>query len=140
MMQQKREYKYAPDEKGTKSPGNRGAAINFLSYTVLIGLEIILVGIILFLWAQDMLTGTEAVAYFLLGLGGLLFFDTMLRYIWRGPRIFTFSRIVISLVFLSGGGAVLGGIGTWWPLIIILAGAAVLLNALLTLIRGSKTG
>jgi hypothetical protein len=134
MMERMREYKYQPDEKGVK-PAERKTANTFLSYTVVVGLEIILVGVILFLWAQDVLTDMQAVAYFLLAMGGLLFLDTMVRYIVRGPRIFTFLRIVLSLVFLSGGGAVLGGIGTWWPLIIILAGAAVLLNALLTFIR-----
>jgi hypothetical protein len=138
-MEQKREYKYAPAEKGAKS-ADRRTAYTLLSYTVLIGLEIILLGVILFLWAQDVISDRETLAYFLLGMGGIFFLDTMTRYILRGPRIFTFFRITVSLVFLSAGGAVLGGIGTWWPLIIILAGAAVLLNALLTLIRGIKTG
>jgi hypothetical protein len=134
MMERRREYKDEQDEKGFK-PVNKTRRSSFMSYTVLIGLEIILVGIVLFLWAQDVLTDKETLAYFLLGLGGIFFIDTIMRYARLGPRTFMWCRITISLVLLSAGGAVLGGIGTWWPLIIILIGAAFLLNAFLTIMR-----
>jgi hypothetical protein len=134
MMEQRREYNYEPDEKRAK-PVKRTMRSSFMSFTILIGLEVILLGVVLFLWAQDVLTDKETLAYFLLGLGGIFFFDTMTRYARLGPRTFMGCRITISLVLLSAGGAVLGGIGTWWPLIIILIGAALLLNAFLTIIR-----
>jgi hypothetical protein len=122
--------------------GERGGKIireprrrNLISYSLFIGLEIILLGVILFLWAQDVLSEKETLAYFLLGLGGIFFFDTMARYARLGPRTFMWCRITISLIVLSAGGAVLGGIGTWWPLIIILVGVGLLLNSLLNFLR-----
>jgi hypothetical protein len=117
-------------ERGVKlmKETRRGA---FMYYSVLIGLEIVLLGVILFLWAQDVLTAKETLAYYLLGLGGLFFLDTVSRYARLGTRTFMLCRITVSLVVLSAGGAILGGIGSWWPLIIILVGAGMLINALL---------
>jgi hypothetical protein len=42
---------------------------------------------------------------------------------------------MFALLMLSAGGAVLGGIGSWWPLIVILVGVGILLNALLSLLK-----
>jgi len=135
MFEKKRELQY--DESGERGfkPVNKTRRSSFVSYTVFIGLEIILLGVILFLWAQDVLSEKETLAYFLLGLGGIFFFDTMARYARLGPRTFMWCRITISLIVLSAGGAVLGGIGTWWPLIIILVGVGLLLNSLLNVMR-----
>lgn len=135
MYERKGDYKYEePGERGgkiTKEPRRR----SLISYSLFIGLEIVLLGVILFLWAQDVLSEKETLAYFLLGLGGIFFFDTMARYARLGPRTFMWCRITISLIVLSAGGAVLGGIGTWWPLIIILVGVGLLLNSLLNFLR-----
>ncbi|MBM3155672.1 MAG: hypothetical protein FJ004_00100 [Chloroflexi bacterium] len=134
MTERRCEFKYEPDEKGAKVV-NRSGRRNFMSFSVLIGLEIILLGVVLFLWAQDILSDKETLAYFLLGLGGIFLLDAIARYARLGPRSLMWCRITVSLVLLSAGGAVLGGIGTWWPLIIILIGAALLLNSLLTFFR-----
>ena len=99
------------------------------SLMIFSGLFWVIVGIVLLLWAQDLATWDEALSYFLLGLGGVFLLDTVSRYI-QGPRTFMTFRITISLLFLSSGLAVLIGISSWWPLIPILFGVGILLNAL----------
>jgi len=101
------------------------------SYSVIIGLELVLLGVILFLWEQDKLSVDEVVGYFLLGMGAISFFDTMARYAQLAPRRFMCCRITMALLLLSAGGAVLGGIGAWWPLIVILVGVGILINTLI---------
>jgi hypothetical protein len=101
------------------------------SLTLFVGLFWVIVGIVLLLWAQDLATWREALSYFLLGVGGVFFIDTMLRYT-VGPRSFMGLRLSTSLLFLSAGGALLAGIGSWWPLLPILVGLSILFNMLLS--------
>ncbi len=104
---------------------------SFMSFGMSLGLVLVLLGVVLFLFTQDVLSGKEVGAYFLLGLGAILFIDVVVRYAQPGRRFFMGCRITTSLVLLAAGGAVLGGIGDWWPLIIILVGAGLLINTLL---------
>ncbi len=103
----------------------------FMSFSMFVGLVLILLGVVLFLLTQDVLSYREVLAYFLLGLGAIFFIGVMARYAQPSRRSFMWCRITTSLVILSAGGAVLGGIGEWWPLIVILVGAGLLINTLL---------
>jgi len=105
------------------------------SYGMIVGLELLLIGVILFLWARDVLSVRETLAYFLFGMGSISLFDTVARYARLAPRRFMWCRLMLAFLLLSAGGAVLGGIGAWWPLIVILVGVGILLNALLSLVR-----
>jgi len=104
---------------------------DFMSFGMFLGLVLLLLGVVLFLSTQDVLSDKEVLAYFLLGLGAIFFIDVVARYAQLGRRSFMWCRTTTSLVLLSAGGAVLGGIGDWWPLIIILVGAGLLINTLL---------
>jgi hypothetical protein len=99
------------------------------------GLELLLVGVVLFLWARDALTVRETLACFFLGQSAIALFDIVARYLQLAPRRFMWFRIMFLFLMLSIGGAILGGIGAWWPLIIILVGVGILVNALLSLLR-----
>jgi len=105
------------------------------SYGMIVGLELVLIGVILFLWSRDVLSAKETLAYFLLGMGAISLFDVVARYLQLAPRRFMWCRLMFALLLLSAGGAVLGGIGSWWPLIVILVGVGLLLNALLSLLK-----
>ena len=105
------------------------------SYGMILGLELLLIGVILFLWARDVLSAKETLAYFLFGMGAISLFDTVARYAQFAPRRFMWCRLMFAFLLLSAGGAVLGGIGSWWPLIVILVGVGILLNALLSLLK-----
>jgi hypothetical protein len=102
-----------------------------MSFSTFVGLVLVLLGVVLFLLTQDVLSDTEVLAYFLLGLGVIFLIDTIARYVQPYRRSFMWCRLTTSLVLMSAGGAVLGGIGDWWPLIVILVGAGLLINALL---------
>jgi len=102
---------------------------------MIVGLELLVIGIVVFLWARDVLTVRETLAYFLFGMGAISLFDVLARYARLAPRRFMWCRLMLAFVLLSSGGAVLGGIGNWWPLILILVGVGILVNALLSLVR-----
>jgi len=105
------------------------------SYGILVGLELLLIGVILFLWARDILSVRETISYFLFGMGAISLLDVLARYAQLAPRRFMWCRLMLAFLWLSTGGAVLGGIGNWWPLILILVGVGILVNALLSLVR-----
>jgi hypothetical protein len=105
------------------------------SYGMILGLELLLIGVILFLWARDVLSVRETLSYFLFGMGAISLFDVVARYARLAPRRFMWCRLMFAFLLLSSGGAVLGGIGDWWPLILILIGVGILVNALLSFLR-----
>ena len=105
------------------------------SYSMVLGLELLVIGVVLFLWSRDVLTVRETLSYFLLGIGAISLFDVVARYLQLAPRSFMWCRLMFALLVLSTGGAVLGGIGDWWPLIVILVGVGILLNAMLGFLR-----
>ncbi len=105
------------------------------SYGMVLGLELLLIGVVLFLWARDVLSVRETLAYFLFGMGAISLFDVVARYAQLAPRRFMWCRLMFALLLLSAGGAVLGGIGAWWPLIVILVGVGILVNALLSFLK-----
>ena len=105
------------------------------SYSMIVGLELLVIGVVVFLWARDVLSVRETVAYFLFGIGVVSLFDVVARYIQLAPRRFMWCRLMLAFVLLSTGGAVLGGIKAWWPLIVILVGVGILVNAVLGFLK-----
>lgn len=105
------------------------------SYSMMMGLKLLLIGIILFLWAKDWLSDWDTLAYFLLGMGIISSLDVVVRYLHLAPRRFMWCRVMFTFILLSSGGAVLGGFSEWWPLIIILVGVGILVNAVLSFLK-----
>jgi hypothetical protein len=105
------------------------------SYSVVLGLQLLLIGVVLFLWARDVLTVRETLAYFLFGMGAISLFDVVARYLQLAPHRFMWCRLMFAFLMLSTGGAILGGFGAWWPLIVILVGVGILVNALLSYLK-----
>ena len=105
------------------------------SYGMIVGLELLVIGVVLFLWARDVLSVRETLSYFLFGMGAISLLDVSARYAQLAPRRFMWCRLMFAFLLLSSGGAILGGIGDWWPLIVILVGVGILLNALLSFLR-----
>jgi len=105
------------------------------SYGMIVGLELLVIGVVLFLWARDVLSVRETVAYFLFGIGAISLFDVVARYLQLAPLRFMWCRSMLAFVLLSSGGAVLGGIGSWWPLILILVGVGIIVNGLLSYLK-----
>jgi hypothetical protein len=118
------------EKKGVRVMKEKRGHSFITSVTVFVGLFLVLVGVVLLLWAQDIATWKETLAYFFLGLGAIFLLNTITHYV-SGPRSFMCIRLTNSLLFLSAGGAVLGGIASWWPLMPILVGVGILLNLLL---------
>ena len=94
------------------------------------GLILILLGVLLFLASQGILSWGSWWQYFLIGLGLIFLIDGVLRYQETSPGYFT-GRIITSVVLIGIGLMFIFGFSSWWPLILIAAGVVVLLTALL---------
>jgi hypothetical protein len=122
-------------EKGVRVMKEKRRYSFITSLSLALGLFLILIGVVLLLWAQDIATWDEALGYFFLGSGVIYLLDTTVHYV-MGPRSFMWYRLTTSFLFLSTGGAILGGIASWWPLIPILLGVGILLNLLINSMLG----
>ena len=98
---------------------------------VLGGISIILVGVLLFLASQGILSWDKWWQYLILGIGVLLLIDSVIRYPQEGSAGFRFGRLIAAVILIGVGAAFLLGAVAWWPLIIILVGVVVVVVALL---------
>ncbi len=93
------------------------------------GLILLLLGVIFLLAAQDVIPWGNWWKYFLIGLGGILIIQAIISYVHPAFRRLRLGRLVFGAVLVCIGLGLLGGFGTWWPLILIAIGLALLLNA-----------
>jgi hypothetical protein len=98
---------------------------------VLGGVVIILVGVLLFLASQGILSWDTWWQYLILGIGIILLVDSVIRYPQEGSAGFRFGRLIAGIVLIGVGAAFLLGAVAWWPLIIVVAGVVVVIVALL---------
>ena len=111
------------DEKGEKYRRDPFAAI-------FIGLIIIWAGLLWFLRGQGILVLGEWWQWFLVGLGGIFILDRLIRYASPVHRRPVFGRIVVGLILICIGISFIYGVQTWWPLIVIIIGAAIVIYAI----------
>lgn len=111
------------EEKGEKYRRDPFSAI-------LVGLIIIWIGALWFLRAKELLVSGEWWQWFLVGLGGIFILDRLIRYaspVYRRPM---FGRILFGLILIAIGVSFIYGIETWWPLIVVMVGIAVIVYAI----------
>jgi hypothetical protein len=98
---------------------------------VLGGVVIILVGVLLFLASQGILSWDTWWQYLILGIGIILLIDSVIRYPQEGSAGFRLGRLIAGIVLIGVGAAFLLGSVAWWPLIIVVVGVVVVVVALL---------
>ena len=95
------------------------------------GLILILLGVLLFMANQGILSWGDWWKYFLIGLGGIFLIDAAIRSGSGNFRGLVIGRIVSGFVLIAIGVFFLFGFSTWWPLILIVAGIAIIAAGLL---------
>lgn len=97
------------------------------------GLIIVFLGVSFLLSSLGIIGWSRWLAFFLFGLGCIFLVEVLIRYTvpacWRPCT----SKLVWGCVLAFIGGLFLIGSAIWWPLIIIVAGIAVLIRAVLKL-------
>ena len=92
------------------------------------GLILILLGVTFFLAAQDLISWDDWWKYFIIGLGVIFLIEVLVRYVKPAYRRPVFGRLIAGLILIAVGVAFIGGLGNWWPLILIVVGLAILFN------------
>ncbi len=100
------------------------------SHGILGGLIVITLGLLLFLANQGIIGWDIWWQYFLLGLGIVFLIDGGVRYLRGEPRAVLIGRLVPGLILMGIGITFLVGATAFWPVIIIAAGIAILISAL----------
>jgi hypothetical protein len=95
------------------------------------GVFLVLLGILLFLADRGILAWDKWWQFLILGIGIILLIDSLVRYQKDSAREFRIGRIVVAVILIGVGIAFLVGNATWWPLVIIVVGAAVIIGGLL---------
>jgi len=110
------------DEKGGKGLEEKYRRDPFTA--VLFGLILILAGVLWLLSSQNYIT--EWGYWFLIGLGSILIIERLARYTSPAYRRPMFGRVLIGLILICIGTALAYDMTTWWPLIVIIAGAGII--------------
>ena len=96
------------------------------------GMVLILLGVIFFMVQSEMfaVTWTNMWGLFLMGLGGLLILQAILRVFFPAYRRGTFGLIIGGLVLIAIGSIPFGGAdwAQWWPLGLVALGVALLIQ------------
>jgi O-antigen/teichoic acid export membrane protein len=94
------------------------------------GLLLVLLGVLLFLATQDILSWDKWWQYLIIGVGIILLADSLI-YRRGDVREFRIGRLIAGIILIGVGVAFLLGNVAWWPLVIILIGVAVIVSGLL---------
>ena len=95
------------------------------------GLILILLGVLLFMANQGILSWSDWWKYFLIGLGGIFLIDAAIRGASGNFRGLIMGRIVSGFVLIAIGVFFLFGFTTWWPIILIVVGIGIIAAGLL---------
>jgi hypothetical protein len=95
------------------------------------GVFLILLGVLLFLASQGILAWDKWWQFLIIGIGVILLIDSLIRYGKDSSRGFRIGRLIAAIVLIGVGVAFLLGNVTWWPLVIIVVGVAVIIGALI---------
>ena len=107
------------EEKGEKYRRDPFSAI-------FVGLIIIWAGVLWFLRAQEIIISGEWWQWFMVGLGGIFILDRLIRYASPVHRRPMFGRILVGLILICIGVSLIYGVETWWPLIVVIVGVAII--------------
>ena len=116
-----------PDDNESRRHGRRGGGLS----PIFIGLILILLGVLFFLSNQGIVGWGEWWKYFLIGLGGIFLVDAVIRSGQGDYRGFIMGRIISGFVLIGTGVLFLFGFTAWWPLVLIVAGIAIIATGLL---------
>lgn len=108
-----------PCEHGWRRRNGRGAPITG-------GLILILLGVLFLLTQMERISWQDWWAYFLVGLGGIFLVTGVAG---LSGRHSAGGRMVAGAVLIVIGGAHLLGLNVWWPYLLIVIGAAILISA-----------
>jgi hypothetical protein len=95
------------------------------------GLILILLGVLFLLTEMGRIGWADWWAYFLVGLGGILLLEALIRMFSAEGRKGASGKIIAGLILAVIGGAHLVGFEEWWPLILIAVGVGVLISGLI---------
>jgi Ca2+/Na+ antiporter len=131
-QRQEKQEKQEKDEKGREEKAEKGTEEKWrrdpLS-RIIFGLIVITVGILFLLASQDKIAWEDWWAYLLMSLGGIFILEVLLRSTMPAYRRPVFGRLIAGLVLIAIGAFNIYGLVSWWPLIIIGAGALILFSA-----------
>lgn len=97
---------------------------------VFAGLLLILLGVLLFLASQGIVSWDKWWQLFLIGLGVILLIDVFLRYSQDKARGFPMGRIIAAIVLIVIGVVFIISAVNWWPLVLVVVGVAILIGGL----------
>ena len=95
------------------------------------GVFLLLLGILLFLANQGTLAWDKWWQFLIIGIGIIFLIDSLIRYQKDSAREIRIGRLIAAIILIGVGIAFLVGNATWWPLVIILVGVAVIIGGLL---------
>ena len=121
------------DEKGEKNHGEKDGGEGVeekwrrdpLS-AIFFGLFVVVVGIFFLLAATDVIAWGEWWAFLLVGLGLVFITEAFVRYAMPAYRRPMFGRLLVGMILIAIGGGNIAGLETWWPLIVVIVGLAIL--------------
>jgi hypothetical protein len=92
------------------------------------GLLLILLGALFFATTQNWLSWDNWWRLFLVGLGVIFIIDALVRYLIPGARFGIFGRVIAGIILIVVGSAFYYRMETWWPLILVVIGVALLVR------------
>jgi hypothetical protein len=95
------------------------------------GVFLLLLGILLFLANQGILAWDKWWQFLIIGLGIIFLVDSLVRYQKDSAREVRIGELIAAIILIGVGIAFLVGNATWWPLVIILVGVAIIISGLL---------
>jgi phosphatidylserine synthase len=95
------------------------------------GVFLTLLGILLFLASRGILAWDRWWQFLIIGIGIILLIDSLVRYQKDSAREIRIGRLIVAIILIGVGIAFLVGNATWWPLVIIVVGVAVIIGGLL---------
>jgi hypothetical protein len=99
--------------------------------SILGGVFFILLGLLLFLASQGILAWDKWWQYLIIGIGIILLISSIIRYQKESSAGFRYGSLIAAIILIGIGVAFLLGNATWWPLIIIVIGVAIIIGGLL---------
>jgi PAS domain S-box-containing protein len=90
------------------------------------GLMLILWAVIIFLYQQDRLVAGDIWKVFVTGLGAIFLIQVLVFSFSPAQRPYLIGRLIPGIILLFVGLGALINLSSWWPLILVIAGAAVI--------------
>jgi PAS domain S-box-containing protein len=90
------------------------------------GLMLILWAVLIFALEQKWLPAGDLWKAFLVGLGAIFIIRAILNYFDRESRPYSVSRVIPGIILTCIGLGLLFNFNAWWPLVLVIAGVAVL--------------